>query len=67
MNIEPCTTRVSDTAWIKSSYSGGNGGECVEVAASTASVHIRDSKDRGRPSLTVGRTEWAAFLRFACR
>jgi hypothetical protein len=67
MNAESHASGPSNLRWITSSYSGGEGGECVEVAHSTSSVHIRDSKDRERPSLTVGRTEWAAFLRFASR
>ncbi|MBW8484236.1 DUF397 domain-containing protein [Actinomadura parmotrematis] len=31
--------------WRKSSRSGGNGGECVELAAMRGSVAVRDSKD----------------------
>ncbi|NKQ29297.1 DUF397 domain-containing protein, partial [Streptomyces galbus] len=30
--------------WFKSSYSGSEGGECVEVARSPQTVHVRDSK-----------------------
>lgn len=37
-------------AWRKSSYSGGNGGECVEVASVGA---IRDSKNADGPMLRV--------------
>ncbi|MCH6163689.1 DUF397 domain-containing protein [Streptomyces marispadix] len=65
MNAESHASGLSDLRWIKSSHSGGEGGECVEVAHSAASVHVRDSKHRERPSLTVGRAEWAAFVRFA--
>jgi hypothetical protein len=38
---------MSGTRWRTSSYSGGNGGECVQVAAtpSTGRVLVRDSKD----------------------
>ncbi|MCH6163690.1 DUF397 domain-containing protein [Streptomyces marispadix] len=53
--------------WRKSSYSAGDGGECVEVAPTPMSVYVRDSKDRERPSLTVGRAQWTAFIRFASR
>ncbi|WP_236240774.1 DUF397 domain-containing protein [Streptomyces sp. CC228A] len=52
-----------DLHWLKSSYSGGGGGNCVEVAHSTGSVHVRDSKDTGRPAITVSPTAWARFLR----
>ncbi len=47
--------------WFKSSYSGSQG-ECVEVAACPTAIHIRDSKDITRPSLTTTPTAWAAFL-----
>jgi len=48
--------------WFKSSYSGGAGGECIEVAALPHSVHIRDSKDIGRGSLAVSPASWSAFV-----
>ncbi|PWI09442.1 DUF397 domain-containing protein [Streptomyces sp. NWU339] len=51
--------------WFKSSYSGGAGGECVEVAALPASVHVRDSKDTGRGTLTVNPATWSAFVAHA--
>ncbi|WP_328431385.1 DUF397 domain-containing protein [Streptomyces sp. NBC_00453] len=52
-------------AWYKSSYSAGNGGECVEVAARPGRVHVRDSKDTTRAALAVERTAWTAFVEFA--
>ncbi|MGV9527342.1 DUF397 domain-containing protein [Streptomyces cellulosae] len=48
--------------WFKSSYSGGAGGECIEVAALPHSVHIRDSKDTGRGPLAVSPASWSAFV-----
>ncbi len=33
-----------DPQWRKSSYSGGNGGACVEVGKHGGSVLVRDSK-----------------------
>ncbi|PTM99117.1 DUF397 domain-containing protein [Streptomyces sp. VMFN-G11Ma] len=51
--------------WHKSSYSGNEGGECVEAAFAADSVHIRDSKDVDRPSLSVHPDGWAAFVVFA--
>jgi hypothetical protein len=53
--------------WFKSSYSGGAGGECLEIAALPHSVHIRDSKDTGRGSLTVSPASWSAFVGHAGR
>ncbi|WP_149263397.1 DUF397 domain-containing protein [Actinomadura sp. K4S16] len=40
-----------DLRWRKSSYSGGSGGECVEVAAGAGCVLVRDSKDPDGPCL----------------
>ncbi|WP_086803500.1 DUF397 domain-containing protein, partial [Streptomyces caniscabiei] len=45
-----------------SSYSGTEGGDCVEVAAATAAVHVRDSKAVAGPVLTVSRAAWAGFV-----
>lgn len=49
--------------WRKSSRSGSNGGDCVEVAEQRDRVLIRDSKlgDAG-PILAVGRDEFRRFL-----
>jgi len=52
--------------WFKSSYSGSEGGNCIEVAAQPFAVHIRDSKNTG-PNLTVTPGTWAAFLGLARR
>ena len=50
---------MNGTRWRTSSYSGGNGGECVQVAAtpSIGRVLVRDSKDPDGPVLDdrVGR------------
>jgi hypothetical protein len=54
---------LSNAAWRKSSYSGGNGGECVEVAALPDSRRaVRDSKDPGGGALVFGTGEWMAFI-----
>jgi hypothetical protein len=51
---------VSSAIWRKSSYSGNNGGACVEVAA-TDRVLVRDTQDREGPALAFGRQAWEAF------
>ncbi|WNZ12073.1 DUF397 domain-containing protein [Streptomyces sp. 11x1] len=51
--------------WFKSSYSAGDGGQCVEVAAGMGTVHVRDSKDTTRTALAVDPTAWTAFVEFA--
>ncbi|MFJ1754945.1 DUF397 domain-containing protein [Kitasatospora sp. NPDC088134] len=48
--------------WRKSSYSGGNGGECIEIATTTAAmIAVRDSKDPYGPQLRFSNEAWAAF------
>ncbi|MDX2936494.1 DUF397 domain-containing protein [Streptomyces ipomoeae] len=65
MNIVESSTVASGLAWFKSSYSGAEGGECVEVAAATAVVHVRDSKAVAGPVVTVSREAWAGFVALA--
>ncbi|MEV4739517.1 DUF397 domain-containing protein [Streptomyces sp. NPDC049555] len=48
--------------WAKSSYSQGDGSACVEVATTPRTVHIRDSKRRGGPQLSIPAAAWAAFV-----
>ncbi|MFC8450441.1 DUF397 domain-containing protein [Kitasatospora sp. NPDC057223] len=63
MNAEAC----AELMWFKSSHSGGEGGECVEIAVDPAAVHVRDSKDRQGPQFAFDRAEWAAFVRFVAQ
>lgn len=51
--------------WFKSSHSGSDGGDCVEVALGPASVRVRDSKDRSGPVLAFEPDAWTAFVAFA--
>jgi hypothetical protein len=50
-----------ESDWRKSSYSGSNGGECVEVAADGA-VFVRDTTDRTGALLTFTAEAWRVFL-----
>jgi hypothetical protein len=52
---------MSGAVWRKSSYSGANGGNCVEVAAATRTVAVRDSKDPAGPLLAFGPHAWERF------
>ncbi|MFR9675829.1 DUF397 domain-containing protein [Streptomyces sp. TR02-1] len=53
-------------SWFKSSYSGNDGTNCVEVADLTATDHhgvgIRDSKVESGPALVVGPDSFAQFV-----
>ncbi|KRV48472.1 toxin-antitoxin system toxin subunit [Wenjunlia vitaminophila] len=57
---------LSRARWVKSSHSGGNGGQCVEwapdVAATHGTVPVRDSKNPTGPTLTFTPTGWKAFV-----
>jgi len=46
--------------WRKSSYSGANGGDCVEVASADG-VMVRDTTDRDGVTLEFPTGAWAAF------
>ncbi|GAB3506027.1 DUF397 domain-containing protein [Amycolatopsis cihanbeyliensis] len=47
--------------WRRSSYSSGQGGQCVELSHALSA--IRDSKDRAAGALDLSPTAFRAFLR----
>ncbi|WP_436792052.1 DUF397 domain-containing protein [Yinghuangia sp. YIM S10712] len=47
--------------WVKSSYSGSGGGDCVEVAAAPTVMHVRDSKLPNLATLTFQAAHWSAL------
>jgi hypothetical protein len=52
--------------WRKSTRSGDNGGNCVEVADNLPDVvAVRDSKDPAGAALTFSPDSWTAFIRAA--
>ncbi|MFE0147874.1 DUF397 domain-containing protein [Nonomuraea sp. NPDC059007] len=54
---------LSMAVWKKSTRSGNNGGQCVEVARNLPGiVAVRDSKHAAGPVLLFTRDEWTAFL-----
>ena len=53
---------LAGAQWRKSSYSGGSGGNCVEVATNLPGVvAIRDSKNPGAPALFLTPAQWRTF------
>lgn len=51
--------------WIKSSYSAGNGGQCLEWAPASATigvVPVRDSTDTSRVPLNFSTAAWSTFV-----
>ncbi|GGN60978.1 hypothetical protein GCM10011579_026760 [Streptomyces albiflavescens] len=54
---------LSSAAWHKSSYSAGDGGDCLEVADGHPTlVPIRDSKNPHGPKLAFRTEVWTAFV-----
>lgn len=49
------------TTWRKSTYSGSNGSDCVEVGGPGPVVRVRDTKDRAGAALTFGPDAWRRF------
>lgn len=65
MSVQHSKAAVPEAAWVRSSYSTGNGGECVEVAAASGAVLVRDSKRPAGDRLAVGAEAWTEFVRLA--
>ncbi|MCF3134043.1 DUF397 domain-containing protein [Streptomyces olivochromogenes] len=60
------TRDTAALAWFKSSYSSsGDGNDCIEVAAASGAVHVRDSKNIGGPQLALAPEAWADFVSYA--
>ncbi|MFE7316669.1 DUF397 domain-containing protein [Streptomyces sp. NPDC057555] len=57
-------THLGTVNWFKSSYSGGEGNECVEVANihGRDRVAVRDSKDPDGPELAFPAAAFTAFV-----
>jgi hypothetical protein len=51
-----------ELCWFTSSFSGGNGAGCVEVAFRPGGVAVRDTKDRTLPPHHYSTACWAEFL-----
>jgi Domain of unknown function (DUF397) len=61
--MTPHNIDLSRAVWQKSSRSGGNGGQCVEVARNLPGiVAVRDSKDPDGGVLVAGHDKWRGFL-----
>ncbi|WP_406450829.1 DUF397 domain-containing protein [Streptomyces sp. NBC_00876] len=62
----PSAGDASAMEWFRSSYSdSSSGNNCVEVAAASHTVHVRDSKHTHGPRPTHTPHAWAAFVAFA--
>ena len=57
---------MNDPRWRKSSFSGSNGGGCVEAGNTPQGVMIRDTQDPrwpgNAPVIAFSASTWRAFL-----
>lgn len=61
--MDALTQALRSATWIKSSYSGSDGGNCVEVAELSGGRRgVRDGKDPTGPALIFAHGEWDAFI-----
>ena len=51
-----------ESRWRKSSYSGGNGGGCIEAASTAGVVLVRDTTNRAGAVLEVPAAAWQRFM-----
>ncbi|WP_443058218.1 DUF397 domain-containing protein [Streptomyces sp. NBC_00820] len=58
----PSVGNGSALEWFKSSYSTNDGPECVEVATTPHTIHVRDSKHTRGPQLAFSFAGWTAFV-----
>lgn len=63
----PVTKSAGMVVWFKSSYSGGNTTECVEVAHLSRNLAVRDSKRAEGPSLVFSSGAWCGFVEALCK
>lgn len=60
------TPDLTGVQWVKSSYSGNGGGNCLEVAPAVATssgvVPVRDSKAPENGALLVSVAQWQSFV-----
>jgi hypothetical protein len=60
------TEDASALTWFKSSYSdSSNPSDCVEIATTPDTIHVRDSKYTAGPRLQLSPTAWADFVPYA--
>jgi hypothetical protein len=61
--MDELTRELETATWRKSTRSGPDGGNCVEVAELTSGRRgVRDSKNPTGPALIFSPGEWDAFI-----
>ncbi|MFF8995860.1 DUF397 domain-containing protein [Streptomyces sp. NPDC014983] len=55
---------TTELHWFKSSYSSSSEpDDCVEIAPTPATIHVRDSKNADGPRIALAPEVWAEFVR----
>ena len=62
MNTKGFRIDLSHAQWVKSTRSGPNSDNCVEVAFVGEAIAVRDSKNPTGPALIFTPAEWDAFV-----
>ncbi|MCX5311584.1 DUF397 domain-containing protein [Streptomyces sp. NBC_00154] len=63
MKLSSSDYDLAAATWRKSSYSGGSGGDCLEVAdGHPGVVPVRDSKAPDGPALVFRTAAWSSFV-----
>jgi hypothetical protein len=61
--MEHMTQELAEVRWRKSSFSGHDGSNCVEIAALSGGRRaVRDTKNPGGPVVVFTPAEWMVFL-----
>ena len=61
MKLVSITVDLSVARWRKSSFSGGGGSNCIEVADAGHTIAVRDSTDTLGPVLFFRQHAWRQF------
>ncbi|AVZ74676.1 DUF397 domain-containing protein [Streptomyces lunaelactis] len=68
MTLKRSAGNASALEWFKSSYSdSSDGNDCVEIAATPGTVHVRDSKNTQGPRLAFTEAQWADFVTYTSK
>lgn len=65
MSVKPSAGDGSELTWFKSSHSNPDGAACIEVAPTSRTIHVRDSKNKQGPHLAFTPEQWTAFVSYA--
>lgn len=52
---------ANEPTWRVATYTGSNGGNCVEVGGTNRTILVRDTKDRDGGTLTIPAAAWQSF------